>query len=298
MLTQRLTRAIGKPVARVTPFTGRGYTPARRMIVELSDGTTVFAKQAVTEPTARWLRTEHSHYRQLRGSFLPAFLGWDDDGGDEPILVLENLSHADWPPPWSVDRVRRVLDTIAEIGRQPIPDAAKPVDADWVSRGWHRVAEDPEPFLSLGICSSAWLDRALPTLLAAAESAQLKGDQLLHLDVRSDNLCFDGDRTLFVDWNHACVGNPEVDRTFLIPSMVSEGGPAPEEVGSFAPEMVAVVSGFFAGEAGLPQIPGAPGIRAVQRAQLEAALPWAIRALGLPAGFSSPGPSPSGPGPT
>jgi len=269
----------------VTPFTGRGYTPARRMIVELSDGTTAFAKQAVNEPTAEWLRAEHSVYRQLRGSFLPALLGWDDDG-IEPILVLEDLSQAVWPPPWSVERVRRVLDTIAVIGEQPVPDGVGPMEADWVAGGWREVAEDPEPFLSLGMCDSRWLERALPTLLAAADSAPVKGDRLLHLDVRSDNLCFAGDRTLFVDWNHASLGNPEVDMAFLMPSMVSEGGPPLETVATVAPEMTAVVAGFFAKYAGLPPVPGAPGIREVQRTQLEVALPWAIRSLGLP----SPGP--------
>ena len=54
----------------------------------------------------------------------------------------------------------------------------------------------------------------------------------------------------------------------------------------------------FASEAGGPAIPNAPGVRAVQRTQLEVALPWVIRTLGLPAASSSPGPSPSAPGPT
>ncbi|QUQ66392.1 phosphotransferase family protein [Kutzneria sp. CA-103260] len=282
MLTQRLTRAIGTPVVRVTPFTGGGYTPARRMIVELSDGTAVFAKQGVNEYTAGAIRREHTNYRRLRGSFLPRLVGWDDDGDVGPILVLEDLSRAVWPPPWSVDRVRRVLDTITEIAEQPVPDGLAALEFDGVGGGWREVAEDPEPFLSLGMCTSAWLDRALPVLLAAAESAPLKGDRVIHFDVRSDNLCFDGDRTLFVDWNHACLANPEVDRTFLMPSMVSEGGPQPEQVGTFQPEMVAVVAGFFACRAGLPPVPGGPGVRGVQRTQLEAALPWATRVLGLP----------------
>lgn len=253
------------------------------MIVELSDGTTVFAKQAVNELTAEWLRVEHSVYRQLRGSFLPAFLGWDDDGGVEPILVLADLSHALWPPPWSTSRIRSVLDTITEISEQPIPDGVEPLEPGWLVDGWRDIAAEPESFLSLGFCSSVWLDRALPTLLAAAESAPVKGDRLLHLDVRSDNLCFTGDRTVFVDWNHVCAGNPDVDRAFFLPSMNAEGGPPPEQVASIAPELVAVVAGFFAARAGLPPIPGAPGIRAIQRTQLEVALPWAIRALGLPA---------------
>jgi hypothetical protein len=181
-----------------------------------------------------------------------------------------------------VDRVGRVLDTIDAVGRQPVPDGLVELGEGWVGGGWQAVAEDPEPFLSLGLCTDAWLERTLPTLLEASAGARLTGDQLLHLDVRSDNLCFAGDRTVFVDWNHACVGNPEVDRAFFLPSMVSEGGPPPEEVATVSPETVAVVAGFFACRAALPPVPGGPGVRGVQRVQLAAALPWAVRALGLP----------------
>ncbi|MFC0431898.1 phosphotransferase [Kutzneria buriramensis] len=282
MQTERLARAIGGPVVRATPFTGRGYTPARRMIAELADGTTVFAKQGVNEYTAGELRREFANYQRLQGFFMPVFVGWDDDGGVEPILVLEDLSTADWPPPWTVDRVVQVLDTIGVIARQPVPGGVVELEEEWVGGGWQAVADDPEPFLSLGMCTDAWLDRTLPTLLDASAGARLKGDQLVHLDVRSDNLCFAGDRTVFVDWNHACVANPEVDRAFFLPSMVSEGGPPPEEVATVSPEMVAVVAGFFACRAALPPVPGGPGVRGVQRAQLTAALPWAVRALGLP----------------
>ena len=52
------------------------------------------------------------------------------------------------------------------------------------------------PFLRLGLCSRNWLELALPTLIDAAEGARLEGDSLLHLDIRSDNLCFRGDRRL------------------------------------------------------------------------------------------------------
>ena len=50
-----------------------------------------------------------------------------------------------------------------------------------------------------------------------------------------------------------------------------------------APEVAALVSGFFASRAGLPIIPDAPFVRRVQREQLSTALPWVQRALGLPA---------------
>ena len=67
-----------------------------------------------------------------------------------------------------------------------------------------------------------------------------------------------------------------------LPSLAYEGGPEPEQILPDAPEVAAWVSGFFAARAGLPQIPDAPRVRWVQRRQLATALPWAVRALGLP----------------
>lgn len=149
--------------------------------------------------------------------------------------------------------------------------------------GWSEVARDPAPFVGLGLCSESWLARALPRLIDAEHAAVLDGDALLHGDVRSDNLCFDGERLLLVDWNLAMRGDARFDLAFAAPSLRLEGGPLPEElVGSDAP-LAAVVSGFFSARAGLPAIPDAPRVRWIQMRQLRIALAWAARALDLPA---------------
>lgn len=95
-------------------------------------------------------------------------------------------------------------------------------------------------------------------------------------------MCITERRALFVDWNHACLSNPQLDLGFWLPSLAYEGGPAPEHILPDAPDIAAWVSGFFAARAGLPGIPDAPQVRLVQRQQLATALPWAARALGLP----------------
>jgi Ser/Thr protein kinase RdoA (MazF antagonist) len=158
-------------------------------------------------------------------------------------------------------------------------------DRDWLG-GWRRVAEDPEPFLGLGLASRGWFDAALPALVAATEACRLDGDALVHGDMRSDNLCLTADRVLVVDWNVAAVGHPLFDLASWLPSLESEGGPPPEELLPSStpdvPEMAAVISGYFASRAGLPAIPTAPRVRVVQLSQLRSALPWAARALGLP----------------
>ena len=117
----------------------------------------------------------------------------------------------------------------------------------------------------------------------AADACRLDGDQLLHLDVRSDNICFRADGSaVLVDWNLAVVGNARLDVAFWLPTLVAEGGPTPETILPDAGLESAFVSGFFAARAGQPPIPGAPAIRPLQLEQLRHALPWACRALGLP----------------
>ena len=63
---------------------------------------------------------------------------------------------------------------------------------------------------------------------------------------------------------------------------MGNSGVLPDAMLPAAPECAAVVAGFFASKAGLPPIPVVPRLRPMQRMQLQAALPWAVRALDLP----------------
>lgn len=279
-LIDRVARLMG---ARPVEWTHmqRGYTPAGRWVVRFETGHTAFAKVGTTPDTSAWLRAEYGVYSRITGDFLPALLGWED--GDAPILLLEDLSRAVWPPPWSRERVDQVVAALAAIAAtSPPPDLPLLTASRGRLVSWDQVAEDPAPFLSLGLCSRSWLETALPSLLAAEAAAVLDGDSLVHLDVRSDNLCFVGDRAVLVDWNQACRGNAKVDVAGWLPSLAAEGGPAPLTIMADEPELAALMCGYFAARAGLPPPEGAPRVRVVQLAQLREALPWAAAALGLP----------------
>lgn len=257
-----------------------GYTLMEHWLVELADGSRAFAKVAVDEPTAGFLRDEERVYSQIEGSFAPTFLGWDDDG-ERPILLLEDLSECHWPPPWREGDIEAVLAALDEVHEAVPPSGLEPLTLDELHT-WREVEADPEPFLSLGLCSREWLEHTLPELLAASLRCQVEGDRLLHLDVRSDNICIRDGRALLVDWNWANTGNPQFDLAFWLPSLFMEGGPPPTELFPDAGEMTAVVSGFFAPLAGLPPPSGAPTVRPLQLAQLKVALPWTVDVLGLP----------------
>lgn len=257
-----------------------GYTRNERWVVGLADGRSVFVKAAVDEMTAEWLRAEQRIYAAVSAEFLPRPLGWE--AGDLPVLVLEDLSGADWPPPWTPERVEAVLGTLREVAQTPPPHGlASLEDAREELTGWRKVERDPTALLALGVCSREWLERTLPILLAAEDACPLAGDALIHLDVRSDNISFREGRAVLVDWSWAVRGNAVMDVAAWLPSLEAEGGPPPEAILPEAPEAAAFMSGFFAARAGLPPIPTAPHVRAVQLAQLRTALPWAARALGL-----------------
>ena len=257
-----------------------GYTPARRYAV--ADGERrAFVKVASNRVTARMLRSEARAYGAARGPFMPRFIGWADDA-ETPLLAIEDLSDAVWPPPWTTAQIDQALAAIEAMHAMRV-DLPTLLELDrGVADGWRAVARDNAPFLSLGVASQSWLETALPALVEAEARCPVEGDALAHYDLRSDNICFAASGVKFVDWAAAARGNPALDLGFWLPSLELEGGPPPEAILPGHPEVAALISGYFAARAGLPIIPSAPRVRDIQRAQLATALPWAVRALGLP----------------
>src|SRR5688500_11181830 len=70
-----------------------------RYIARVSDGRSVFAKRADASMT-RWVVAELPVYEHLRTAVVPAFLGVDRHP-EGCTIVLEDLSRAKWPPPWT-----------------------------------------------------------------------------------------------------------------------------------------------------------------------------------------------------
>ena len=278
-LIDRVGRLVGAKVESWRVVEG-GYTPALRLLCRTSRGG-FFVKAGTTPLTCRSLSREIRVYNVLRGDFMPRLVA-ADDAESEPVLVIEDLSAGHWPPPWDA---RQVELTLAQIDAMHRTTAALESYGELLWAGeanWRAVAEDPRPFLALGLADARWLEASLPLLTRYEEGCPTAGESLTHWDLRSDNICLKDGRAVFVDWNAACLANPRLDLGFWLPSLAYEGGVAPERILPDAPEVAAYVSGYFAARAGLPDISDAPRVRAVQRRQLATALPWAARALDLP----------------
>jgi len=280
-LAERIERVVGQKIRAFQTVQG-GYSPVHRWRCITETGS-VFVKVASVPITAEFLQREYLVYTKILGrDFVPELRGWEAHEST-PILALEDLSAYHWAPPWEPRHVEQVVEQIhmmhantADLG------TFLEVHGEEKTNGWATVAQNPTPFLALGWADTEWLDASLPHLIAAEANCPTDGTQLCHWDLRSDNMCLSDSRTLFIDWNHACLANPRLDLGFWLPSLAYESGVLPEQILPDAPEVAAWVSGFFAARAGLPIIPHAPRVRKVQKEQLATALPWAIRALDLP----------------
>ena len=269
------------PVERRRVRSGGYGTNSAHWRVELADGRQTFVKVALDDTAAEWLRQEHRVYAAVEAPFIPELVGWHD--GEQTLLAIADLSDAHWPPPWLAGQIEAVRASLDELHTTPPPHHLPRISAEreWLN-GWELVAEDAEPLLSTGLCTPAWLELALPTLLETGRTCMLEGEAFLHLDVRSDNLCLREGRAVLVDWNLVHIGNPLLDLVAWLPSLRLEGGPEPWELVSESEGFAALIAGFFASRAGLPPPPTAPRVREFQRRQAEIALPWAARELGLP----------------
>lgn len=281
ILERQVTQLLGARPTRARSVAG-GMTMARRWIVEFENGTGAFLKAAVNSTTAAWLRTEHKIYSSACIPHLPKLIGWSDHA-PAPFLLLEDLSQAHWPPPWSPQQISRALAAIKEV-HASAPNITLPRLESQYPHGhnWQRIAENPGPFLALRLCSRQWLQQALPSLIAAEDRAILHGDDLVHGDFKSGNLCFAGDRIVLVDWNWAAIGNGLVDIATWLPSLAHETACDPRSILPGHASLAAWAAGNLAYWSTQPNPPHLQRLRESQSQRLRHALTWVCQELSLP----------------
>ncbi|NES13958.1 aminoglycoside phosphotransferase family protein [Micromonospora sp. PPF5-17] len=225
------------------------------------------------------------------GTPTPRLLGSYDDG-DWVALVFTDVEGRHPVTPWQPAELAAVLSTLETMAAvlTPAPVAAAPTAAEQLGydfAGWRRIAADPPADLD------PWARDRLPQLCAAAERglAALGGDTLCHLDIRADNLLLGPHGTVnVVDWPWACRGPAWLDSLLVLVNVQVHGGHDPEALVCARPltadadpagvtGVLAGFAGFFLDGARQPPPPGIPTVRAFQRLQGDALLPWLARRL-------------------
>jgi aminoglycoside phosphotransferase (APT) family kinase protein len=215
--------------------------------------------------------------------------------------------------PWRAGELKRVLDALYELATllTPSPIALEPAGESLARLfgRWHRIADpsdgsrpdgnepdgnEPdgnekadEGRLPIGIRNR--LDELVE--LESRWPDAVRGDTLVHLDVRADNLLLTPDRVLVVDWPWAAVGAPWLDLVAMLPSVAMQGGPAPDDVWRAHPlnrgvdadrvdAFIAALAGLFVHDSLLPPPLGIPTLRAFQAGQGERVIAWLARRRG------------------
>jgi hypothetical protein len=278
---------LGAPVVQAMGQAG-GFSPGVAARVVLEDGRRLFVKAVGEELNAlapELYRQEASVARLLpRAAPAPRLEATYDEAG-WVALVFEDIDGRAPALPWEDADLERVVAAVEALGAtlSPSPVAA-PMLAEHADSfaGFSRLrAEGDRAALD------PWIARHLDRLCDVHEAwpEATRGDTLLHLDIRADNILLTDDAVVFVDWPHARVGAPWIDLLYMLPSVAMQGGRSPAEL--FAESSLAStardddVTVALAGFAGLmldrgrlPDPPGLPTLRHFQRAQAEHAVRW------------------------
>ena len=282
----------GSPVIDAVNLAG-GFSPGPAARCELMDGRVVFVKAAGLE-----LNLDSPEMHRREGQVLaglhdgshavipaPALIGVFDDG-DWVALVIQWIDGAMPTAPLGPDDVGRLLRLVERLASIEAGDDLPPCsDAHPGLFGhWQQLID--QPVGNLDNWSRRHLDRLAGLELGVADA--IRGDRLVHLDLRSDNVVFAAagpQHDVVVDWPGASVGAPWVDLVGLLPALELDGGPRPEDVfehhsvGRAAdPDSVtaflASVAGYFTRMSLMPPPPGLPTLRPFQAAQGRIARRW------------------------
>ncbi|KQC00842.1 phosphotransferase [Pedobacter sp. Hv1] len=211
-----------------------GLSSALRFSVQLADHSCVFVKASTDQETAQWLRNEYLVLSTHQQKFMPTVIKWIDEPTIYPVLITQDLSSAYWPAShngvtWREGDFDLLFKGIKELStvraNSVLPVLYKPTNSLW-----SKIASNPTAFLSLELCSTTWLNKAIAILIAAEKMTDVTGHYLVHGDLRSDNICFLDSQVMFVDWSHAAQGNDLHDLASVLPTLYLEGGPAPYQV--------------------------------------------------------------------
>ncbi|HEY0237873.1 MAG TPA: phosphotransferase, partial [Friedmanniella sp.] len=270
-----------------------GFSPGSADRVRTVDGRRAFVKAV-----GRSLN-EHSpglHRREIVVSeamtpspavpeLLGSWDGWADDG-EWVVLVLGDVEGRHPRLPWEpaeLEAVRAALESVARLpltgGLAGLTGTGAGFAVDFA--GWHRLRADPGPGLDPWCATN--LDRL--TVTADRGEAALEGDQLVHGDVRADNLLVRPDGSVVVvDWPWATRGAAWFDRLALLVNVGLNDADAPLEdlLARWLPDVsaddvdaaLAGLAAYFADIARRPDPPGLPTVRAFQRAQGEVVVRW------------------------
>jgi hypothetical protein len=271
----------GSPVVEAISQ-GGGFTPGFASVLVCADGSRHFVKAASTVAQRLFAESYREEARKLRalpeGTPAPRLLWVLDD--DWLVLGLEYVEARAPRRPWraaDLDACLDSLETVVDL-LTPVPEGLHldPIAddfAEWPAYWDHVRATRDLPHT----------DEA--AALAEAYAEAVRGDTLVHTDVRDDNVLLTPDgRALFCDWNWPTVGAAWLDSLLILIGPRGDGLDVDAVIAErpllrdVPPENVdrvlALICGYFLRQADEPVPATSPHLRDAQRWQGEVVWAW------------------------
>lgn len=289
-LRAQIESVLGSEVVDSRSQTG-GFSPGTADRIVTADGRRAFVKavsRELNEGSANLHVREAKIAASLHSSLpVPRFIGhqtWEN----WEALIFSDIDGCSPKLPWNQNELLAVLDVLAGMTREPLdvgeiqlPELFEDVREDF--QGFRRLMSDGY------IPEDPWVAANTAELNELAQKADeaLAGDQLVHSDLRSDNLLIDtSGEIILVDWPWATRGaawydgltvlieakifNPDFDADRLIASHELFNGVASEAVDA----VLAGLAGFYVDAARRPPIPSLPTLRDYHAKQASATVAW------------------------
>lgn len=212
-----------------------GFTPAKRGVVTLDDGTRVFVKMATDENTTKWLKKEIKAYKKLLSAgykHIPKLLAVSDD---EKGIAIEFLEGASFENVWDKDKLEAVVkaqEALKDFKSEFIgDDDFKSNDVAELDNKWPRLLKESniklinQKFEKLGVPDLQFSEDQLREYASLNEDWELNEDTLIHEDIRADNFGYDprSKEGKLIDWNWLCIGDESLDTTPLFVDILKGG---------------------------------------------------------------------------
>lgn len=270
-LVNTLTERFGD--VEIQPIAG-GHTLAERGLADLPGLGRCFVKAGYDDRTRAALATEAAVLSEVESPHLPNLIRHEPG-----LLIVEDLSHAHWPPPWLGDP-HAVWTALEGLASSAAPSMAVPIEGE--GRTWDGIDRAGEV---LGEPLTHWLEEHLDRLTESALAVSPAGSDFVHADLSLENLCVASRGVVIIDWEFASIGNRELDIATVSLELVA-GGLDPAEVPLTDPTSWAarLATWLLAGSIGLSEWAVDPEALRADRLNLaEAALRWWAKNLGLSA---------------